>query len=1063
MKREFITSISIKRKFCYTVSKWRRDMKETNTLNQIEQGAKNSFVKYEPPKKNTYLSGLITNITKPKTYTMDSVGGVLCEELETCEEFWFSVAFITPDGVEDIANALASTKMRGIKGKILTTDYETFTSPDALNNIHFNYHENIELKMFRCGNGSGFHSKAYIFKHDGYYRVYIGSSNLTRRALEVNKEWNAKVVCSLESEYLNAVLNEFDKEWNDDRSMFWSDCQDYLEIYRHNQEQLRKFKLLNESNDFRINDMQIEFVEKLKENVKAEKKRILLISATGSGKTYAAALGAKAIYAKKVLFVMSRRKVLEDAMSTFKKVMPEKDESQFSLFFGGKEFDRDSNFVFATPGMITSLFRKGEPKIGRDYFDFVILDEVHHIGQAFKKDKDENCKLVSNQYREILQYFTPKLGTLGMTATPIRTDGFDVLEEFDNNVACQFTLMDSLSANLVCPFFYFGIDDDCFVDDTDTFFKKINKGKNPDTKHLQEYEECINIICSTEHIEKIISQSLSHIYAGSRLKSLIFVPSIDIGRRLANKIDEILPEIKAHMNFKGFLGKAEYTEDDNDDLDKQIERFEMDEEIDSSITYLITVNKLAEGVDIPQINQVIFLRPTMSPIVFSQQLGRGLRLGKGYLVVLDFIGNNDKMNYLLPMSLIGIKSGDELPSAIAARHGRMVLPGGSVVTLTKKARESILKSIDKANFYARKIFEDAYLQAKALLGRIPSMVEFEEFGNVDAGSINFSSFKNYYVLVSKYENKDIDPLPKKLIKELSYLQWKIGLGKRIQEPLLLLNLIKSNEGFNNFVHEMKSKYNIEVSQERTRFIYRVLSLDFEMKKTIVQSNHDCIFLKENDDKTLALNDQFEKNLESNQTFKRFVVYLLEYAVYNYSRKFNKPYKFIDGNGNSIIVPFTLYEKYSYQDYYTVFEKEKNKNPQFVGGYDSEEGITFIPIFVNYNKNQAERFDYQDYFEDESHFIWYTKERTTLDTPLIKKIQKYKENNLKFLLFVKKQKKGTAEFYFLGSIKPDGTFEQEKKRGKENKETSVVKIGMILDTPVEENLFQNLTFKDELEN
>lgn len=1038
-------------------------MEEIETLNQIEQGAKNSFVKYEPPKKNTYLSGLITNDTKPKTYTLDSFGSVLCEELETCDEFWFSVAFITPDGVEDIANALASTKKRGIKGKILTTDYETFTNPDALNNIHFNYHENIELKMFRCGNNSGFHSKAYIFKHDGFYRVYIGSSNLTRRALEVNKEWNTKVVCSLESEYLNAVFFEFDKEWNDERSMLWNDCQDYVEIYRHNQEQLRRFKSLNESNDFQINDMQSEFIEKLKANVKAEKKRMLLISATGSGKTYAAALGVKAINAKKVLFVMNRQKVLEDALTTFRKVMPEKDKNEFSLFFGGKEFDMNANFVFATPSMITSLVRTENPKIKKDYFDFVILDEVHHIGQTLKKTDDKNVKLVSNQYREILQYFTPKLGTLGMTATPIRTDGFDVLKEFDNNVACQFTLMDSLSANLVCPFFYFGIDDDYLIDDFDSFFKKISKGKNPDERQLREYEKCISNICSKEHVEKIVSQSLTHIYAGSRLKSLIFVPSIDIGKRLAKKINDVLPEIKMHMNFKGFLGRAEYTEDDNDNLDKQIERFETDDEDESSVTYLITVDKLAEGVDIPQINQVIFLRPTMSPIVFSQQLGRGLRLGKGYLVVLDFIGNNDKMNYLLPMSLIGVKSGDKLPSAIAARHGRMVLPGGSVVTLTHKARESILKSIDKANFYTSGIFKDAYLQAKALLGRIPSMIEYEEFGNIDAGNINFSPFKNYYLLVSKYEENNIGSMPKNLIDKLSYLQWKIGLGKRMQEPLLLLNLIKSDNGFDDFIFDLYSKYKIKLTKKQTHFIYRVLSLDFEKDQTIVRSNHDCIFLKENVDGTLSLYDQFKKDLDENSTFRQFVIYLLEYAIHNHSRRFNKPYTFIDGNGESVTVPFTLYERYSYQDYYTVFEKNANKKPQFVGGYDTEKGQEFIPIFVNYNKNQAERFNYKDYFIDEGHFLWYTKERTRLDSPFIERVRKYKENNLKFLLFVRKEKNETKEFYFLGSIKPAGNFEQETKKGKDNKETDVVKMEMILDTSVEEDLFQNITFQDGLDN
>ena len=191
--------------------------------------------------------------------------------------------------------------------------------------------------------------------------------------------------------------------------------------------------------------------------------------------------------------------------------------------------------------------------------------------------------------------------------------------------------------------------------------------------------------------------------------------------------------------------------------------------------------------------------------------------------------------------------------------------------------------------------------------------------------------------------------------------------------------------------------------------------------------------------------------------------MLEYAVNNYSNRFMKRYSFVAGNGKSITVPFVLYEKYSYQDYYTLTENKQNKNPQFVGGYDTAMGEEIIPIFVNYNKNQSDRFNYKDYFVDASHFIWYTKERTRLDSPFIDRVRKYKSHNLKFLLFIRKEKKKTTEFFFLGSIKPTGVFSQEKKKGKDNAETDVVRIEMTLDVEVKDSLYQNLTYQDGLDD
>lgn len=1027
---------------------------EDNLLNHIEIGVRNSFVEYESPKEAVYLSGLITNENKSNNFVLDSFGSELCREIQTCEEFWFSVAFITSDGVEAITEALANAKQKGIKGKILTTDYEVFTSPEALDNINFNYHDNIELKMFRCGIADGFHSKAYIFRNkEGFYRIYIGSSNLTRRALEVNKEWNTKVVCSEKSDYFKAVMATFDRDWHDKRSLPWSSCSDYAELYHDKKIAAKEFadkiKQINQS--FHINDMQKEFIDKLLENIKSGKKKILLVSATGSGKTYAAALGCKKIEAKRVLFVMDKQKVLEDSMGTFMNIMREKKATDFSLLCGGKEFNTSAHYIFSTPHMILSEIEKKSSILTPDYFDFLILDEVHHLGLSKKAKSCSNKRGESNQYRLIMQYFKPNLGTLGMTATPIRMDGYDIISDFDNNVACRFSLSDSLSANLVCPFFYFGIDDAYFSDDAATFFKKINKKIGKD-----KYEEYLEEICSANHIQKIIRQSLSHIYSGSRLRSLIFVPSVDIGKRLADKINEVLPQLKINMGFKGFLGKAEFTEENNNKLKHQIKRFEQTNN-DDAISYLITVNKLSEGIDIPSINQVIFLRPTDSPIVFSQQLGRGLRLGKGYLVVLDFIGNNDKMNYILPMSLLEAPAADKTIPAIAMNRGRVTLPGGSIITLTPKAREAILKAIEKANFYRPDIFQKAYNQAKDLVGRVPSMIELETFGNINAGNIALSPLKTYYNLVKKDKNENVGFLTKKMILDLCYLQKKIGLGKRVQEPLLLKMLIQDNNGFTSFLKEIQDEFHVVLSKKNIHFIYKVLSFHFESNPSTIRKFNNCVFINEDKDGTLSLHPAFQKEIDGNAEFKKYILYLLDYAIRNYSLHFKEKYTLKTSVKDSMTVPFVLYEQYSYEDYFTLFEMEKNVNPQTVGGYYYVLGEKVIPLFVTYDKKDRNEFNYEDYFIDSRHLVWYTKKDTTLNTPFVKQVQEYKKNNLIFLLFLKKNH-NESNFFFLGSIKPTGNFIQENKPGIGN----VVRIDMELDTEIKEELYQNIIYKDGID-
>ena len=416
---------------------------DRNSYSEIEKALNNAFIdNNDKDIKPIFSPAFLYNSKENKTKVITT----LLKDLSECDEFFIAVAFITKSGLQLFKETFEELKNRGIKGKILTTDYLTFTDPDALLDIKNNF-PNLEVKMYKClDSSSGFHIKSYVFKKGNIYKLVIGSSNMTDKALTINEEWNTKLVSTQNGEYIKNIKERYDKLFSEATSL-----DSYIETYEKIYNEFKSFKekTLQKSPIFEIfkpNTMQVQFVNNLKKSIENGDKRGLLISATGTGKTYASAFGVREIKPKKLLFVAHRSQLLLQAISTFHNVLPLKKIALFtgdnklnselksfvSLYKEGQEFD----ILFAT---IETIYKDYNlTKFNKKEFDFIIIDEVHKAG--------------SETYRKLINYFDPNF-LLGMSATPERTDDASkIYEIFNHNVIYEIRLKDALEYDLLCPF-----------------------------------------------------------------------------------------------------------------------------------------------------------------------------------------------------------------------------------------------------------------------------------------------------------------------------------------------------------------------------------------------------------------------------------------------------------------------------------------------------------------------------------------------------------------------------------------------------------------------------------
>lgn len=921
----------------------------------------------------------------------------------SCKEFFISVAFITMGGITPLLQTLKELERRGIPGKILTTDYQNFSEPRALRKLA--ELSNITLKMYRTDEAQeGFHTKGYIFKNEELYRIIVGSSNLTLSALTKNREWNTKVVSTDQGEYASDLMTEFTDLWNSEYAVAF---EDFIEEYALNYRIIRKQRKIAkeaqipslEQYKLQPNSTQLGFISNLEKIRAAGETKALLISATGTGKTYASAFALREEDTKKVLFLVHREQIAKQAIASYKKVFG--NTRTFGLLSGNSK-DYDVDYLFSTMQMMAK--QEIFTKFRRDEFDTIIIDEAHRTG--------------ATSYQNIMQYFTPRFW-LGMTASPERTDAFDVYDAFDHNIAYEIRLQQALEENLLCPFHYFGITDlqiDGETVDEETGLKDFNK------------------LTSDDRVSYVIEQIEYYGHCGKRPKGLVFCSSKKEAGVLSEKFNE-----------RGYRTLALTGDDSQEKREQAVERLVL-EDGEDKLDYIFTVDIFNEGVDIPEVNQVIMLRPTESPIVFVQQLGRGLRKAddKEYVVILDFIGNY-KNNFMIPIALSGDRSYNKDNIRRYVLEGERIIPGSSTIHFDEISRKRIFAAIDSANFSDIKLIKENYKNLKNKLGRIPALKDFDNYGEMDVLRIfDNNSLGSYYKFLVKYEPDYKVRLSTAEEKVIEFISKKLASGKRIHELAMLNRMLTYQQGFFRlWEKDLTEEYGIKLQDKTIKNVVNVMTNEFPTgsgRKTYA----DCVFMEEMEGGEYELTGEFRKMLR-NPDFYKILKELVEFGVSRYKESYSHRYQ--DTN-------FVLYQKYTYEDVCRLLEWENNEVPLNLGGYKYDRKTKTFPVFINYDKDEdiQDTIKYEDHFESPNRLIAISKQSRTKDSEDVQNFLHARERGIDVELFVRKNKddKISKEFYYLGRMTATGKAEEFIMV---NTDKTAVEIEWELDTPVREDIYE----------
>ena len=993
---------------------------------KILSGATTAFIDASNKSSAAYKPSFISNDHTNGVKVMTTIE----DELRKCESFVFSVAFITLGGITPLLQTLKELEGKGVPGRILTTDYNMFTDPKALDKLA--ELSNIELRMYReeaplhpvfeTVDGEspsvdteriGFHTKGYIFKNDGTYTILIGSSNMTQKALSVNKEWNTKVVSTAEGEMYQTVSDAFEKLWNDEsHTMAYLD---FIDEYRTKYETIKKQRKIAleaakktpvsiEQYSLKPNSMQVEFINNLSGIVDEGEDKALLISATGTGKTYASAFGLRDALNRiganeKVLFVVHREQIAKQAMKSYEMVFGP--TRKFGLLSGNSK-DMDADFLFATMQMMAK--EEVMQKFGKNHFQTIIIDEAHRTG--------------AGSYQKIMDYFKPMFW-LGMTASPERTDSFDVFAAFDHNIALEIRLQQAMEEDLLCPFHYFGITDieiEGEVINEDTGLRNFNR------------------LVSDTRVDYIIKQIKYYGFSGDRVKGLVFCSRKDEAKTLS--------EI---FNKRGYKTTALTGEDNQEKRELAIERLTKDKGEDY-LDYIFTVDIFNEGVDIPEINQVIMLRPTESPIVFVQQLGRGLRnaADKEFVVILDFIGNY-KNNFMIPIALSGDRTYNKDNIRRYVAEGEKVVPGASTIHFDEISRKRIYAAIDTANFSDVKLIKENYKNLKHKLGRIPKLMDFDKYGEMDVLRIfDNNSLGSYYKFLVKYEPDYKIRLSKEEEKMVEFISKKLASGKRIHELELLARMsLFSNSLISGLKTVLKDKYNKVCTDKEINSVINVMTNEFPSgsgKKTYEK----CVFIEKDKDGDYKVSSIYQSMME-NSDFYNIVKELVEFGRYRYERDYSKTYKDTE---------LVLYQKYTYEDACRLLNWEHNEVPLNIGGYKYDKATKTFPVFINYDKSDdiQDTIKYEDHFTSRDSLIAISKQSRTVESDDVQNFLYAKERGISVELFVRKNKddKISKEFYYLGRMTATGTVHEFIMA---NTDKTAVEIEWKLDTPVREDIYE----------
>lgn len=511
-----------------------------------------------------------------------------------------AVSFIRSTGLYLIYPALLESLKRDNPAslRVITGDYLEITEPQALRQLMLLQAEGANIKVYESGGSKSFHMKAYLFTSEGDYNIesgcaFVGSSNISKMALTDGLEWNLRVDSIENPDRFTEIKNKFEELFDNLSSIplthEWIDS--YQSRFKNSQVIHKPVPIEPPEQAPEPNDVQVEALDALHATRDDGYRRALVVLATGMGKTWLSAFDAKAMNAKRILFVAHREEILDQAEQTFVRIYPEAKVGRYT----GQQRELNVDMLFAsiqTLGQTRHL-----DKFATDYFDYIVVDEFHHAA--------------ARTYQQLLAHFHPRF-LLGLTATPERTDQADILHLCDDNLAFRRDLADGIESNLLCPFHYYGIGDE-----------QVNYQEIPWRNYKFDHDALVNQLATNARARHVLNK-WRDLHQSRTLAFCISKKHADFMSEYFNRHDVSAVSVHSESEVRR-----------NEALEKLTK---------GELSVIFSVDLFNEGVDVPSIDTVMMLRPTESKILFQQQLGRGLRNStdteKTHLVIIDFIGNH---------------------------------------------------------------------------------------------------------------------------------------------------------------------------------------------------------------------------------------------------------------------------------------------------------------------------------------------------------------------------------------------------------------------------------------
>lgn len=914
-------------------------------------------------------------------YTEQTFLERLKDNLRSCNKFCFSVSFIKKAGLVYIIKDIESALQRGCVGKLITSTYQNFTDVESL--IRFlqlqesydNFECHLDFESFHDNGYSviGYHSKGYYFEFDDRAELIIGSSNITKYALKKNVEWDLAVIRNSKSEVFLEMQKEFEDKW---KGTFALD-REIINRYK------KKIDFAIECWDMdygqkienvRPNYMQHKALKELNRYRTMGKKRALVVAAAGSGKTFLAAFDARNFDPQRLLYVVHEGSIMQKSLETFQDVFGS--EKTYGIYSqSSKELDAD--FLFAGNIILSrslELFRK-------DDFDYIILDECHHA--------------TADSYRKIIDYFDPEF-LIGLTATPERMDNEDVFDLFDSNVPYELRLRDAIINDLVVPFRYYGIRDSL-----------VDYGLTKDKER-----QLISQLASADHCD-FIRDKIELYRPEGKLKALAFCKNRTHAMMMAEELGEYYHT--AYLTGLNTVTERKSAYDDLQDDGKELE-------------IICTVDILNEGVDIPGVNMVLFLRPTESSTIFIQQLGRGLRKyeGKSYVTVLDFIGNSYKRSVQVAFAL----------GSLAKNF-----------ILEKRLMQSLVKDDFKAlglSAYGVRVHFDEESQTEII-----KYIDNENFNGINYLKQDYYNFKKYsnsefYPKHMDYLNNDCAPDIMRFFntkiggrKTCCYYSFLVGIGEEnlplftdsqmafIKYASSLLPLVRCHE-----YEIIKMLLNGSIEEKS---IYGFFEQDIDHFKA-EEVEHAIRFMLKNK-AIVKSGNMFALNVTMDDQLREYLEDLIEYGLVRYDSEYMNHEKFV------------LWNNYRMDQVQLKMLKDPDHNQKGTYFYDDE-----VIIFASLKKDASleERLNYKDKFLEDNLFQWECENNISSSDLQSLRLSKYAH------LFIRKvaEEHGVRLPYtYVGT----GVFSNERKQEKIDQTTGKTNVTYLYDIGMEEVLPEYLQY------